>query len=86
MTVAVDKAYAALREQILSGALTAGDRLKERSICADLGLSRTPVREALRKLQADGLVEIEPRASCDGANNGATRNEGPGACQTRDRL
>jgi DNA-binding GntR family transcriptional regulator len=61
MTVAADKAYAALREQILSGALTAGDRLKERSICADLGLSRTPVREALRKLQADGLVEIEPR-------------------------
>jgi DNA-binding GntR family transcriptional regulator len=61
MTVAVDKAYAALREQILSGALTAGDRLKERDICADLDLSRTPVREALRKLQSDGLVEIEPR-------------------------
>lgn len=61
MTVAVDKAYAVLREQILSGALMAGDRLKERDICADLNLSRTPIREALRKLQSDGLVEIEPR-------------------------
>lgn len=61
MSEAVDKAYRALREQIFSGELRTGDRLKERDICNELDLSRTPVREALRKLQADGLVEIEPR-------------------------
>jgi DNA-binding GntR family transcriptional regulator len=61
MTAAVDKAYAVLREKIFRGQLAAGDRLKERDICAELEVSRTPVREALRKLQADGLVIIEPR-------------------------
>ena len=61
MTAAVDTAYAALREKIFSGELAAGDRLKEREICAELDVSRTPVREALRRLQADGLVNIEPR-------------------------
>jgi DNA-binding GntR family transcriptional regulator len=61
MTAAVDKTYAVLREKIFSGQLAAGDRLKEREICAELEISRTPVREALRKLQADGLVIIEPR-------------------------
>lgn len=61
MSVAVDKAYAALREKIFSGELVAGDRLKERELCEELEVSRTPVREALRRLQADGLVLIEPR-------------------------
>jgi DNA-binding GntR family transcriptional regulator len=61
MTAAVDKAYAALREKIISGELAVGDRLKEREICAEIEVSRTPVREALHRLQADGLVEIEPR-------------------------
>ncbi|MGR9092584.1 MAG: GntR family transcriptional regulator [Gammaproteobacteria bacterium] len=61
MTAAVDKAYAALRQKIFSGELAAGDRLKEREICDELDVSRTPVREALRRLQADGLVVIEPR-------------------------
>ncbi|MDH3481454.1 MAG: GntR family transcriptional regulator [Gammaproteobacteria bacterium] len=60
MTAAVDKAYAALRQKIFSGELAAGDRLKERKICEELDVSRTPVREALRRLQADGLVVIEP--------------------------
>ena len=61
MTAAVDKAYAALRQKIVSGELASGDRLKEREICTELDVSRTPVREALRQLQADGLVVIEPR-------------------------
>lgn len=61
MTAAVDKAYAALRARIFSGEFAPGDRLKEREICAELDVSRTPVREALRRLQADGLVVIEPR-------------------------
>lgn len=61
MSEAVEKAYDALRERIYSGTLRTGDRLKEREICAELKVSRTPVREALRRLQADGLVIIEPR-------------------------
>lgn len=61
MSAAFDKAYTALREQIFSGTLAAGTRLKERVICCELDVSRTPVREALRRLEADGLVTIEPR-------------------------
>ena len=61
MTAAVDKAYAALRQKIVSGELAVGARLKERDLCGELNVSRTPVREALRQLQADGLVTIEPR-------------------------
>jgi DNA-binding GntR family transcriptional regulator len=61
MSVAMEKAYRALWDRILSGEFRPGDRLKERDLCADLDVSRTPVREALRRLEADGLVVIEPR-------------------------
>ena len=60
MTVAADKAYRVLRARIISGEYKPGARLKEREICADLEVSRTPIREALRRLEADGLVSIEP--------------------------
>lgn len=56
-------AYRKLRERILSGELKAGAALKERDLCAELGISRTPVREALRRLSADGLVDMQPRRS-----------------------
>ncbi|MFJ6569728.1 GntR family transcriptional regulator [Streptomyces sp. NPDC091292] len=49
-------AYLRLRERLMSGAYHPGDRLTELGICEDLGMSRTPVREALRRLQSDGLV------------------------------
>ena len=61
MSDAVDKAYRMLRDRIVGGELVAGDRLKERELCAELEVSRTPVREALRRLQSEGLVDIEPR-------------------------
>ncbi len=61
MTAASDKAYRALRERIVSGAYVPGSRLKERQVCSDLAVSRTPVREALRRLETEGLVTIEPR-------------------------
>lgn len=57
----MEKAYRMLRDRIFNGEYHPGERLKEREICADLEVSRTPVREALRRLEADGLVVIEPR-------------------------
>jgi DNA-binding GntR family transcriptional regulator len=54
----VDLAYAAIRERILSGALPRGARLHQEDLAAALGVSRTPVREALGRLAAEGLVEM----------------------------
>lgn len=49
-----------IREKILSGAYHDGDELKEKAIGDELGVSRTPVREALRQLELEGLIEIIP--------------------------
>lgn len=54
------RVYERLRDDILSGALQRGEQLVETRIAEDLGVSKTPVREALIRLQRDGLVEIEP--------------------------
>lgn len=48
----------ALREEILAGRLTAGERLIEESIAKQYGVSRVPVREALTRLQSEGFVTI----------------------------
>jgi len=50
----------ALREEILDGSLPPGRRIVQDSVAATLGASRIPVREALRQLEAEGLVTIEP--------------------------
>lgn len=50
-----------LRERILNGQLSQGDRLVEGRLSQEFGVSRVPVREALRLLATEGLVEIEPR-------------------------
>jgi DNA-binding GntR family transcriptional regulator len=49
-----------LREQIMSGALTAGERVNETKVTQALASSRSPVREALRILESEGLVTLEP--------------------------
>jgi DNA-binding GntR family transcriptional regulator len=49
-----------IREAILGGMLTPGERLKEEQLARELGTSRTPVREALLRLQSEGLVEASP--------------------------
>lgn len=49
-----------IREDILSGKYTVNEELKEISIGQELGVSRTPVREALRQLELEGLVKIIP--------------------------
>lgn len=53
-------AYEELRAQILTGQYANGEHLAEEEIAESLGVSRTPVREALRRLAAEGLVEVTP--------------------------
>jgi DNA-binding GntR family transcriptional regulator len=55
----VDQVYDAIRERIVSGELRRGSRLHQEDLAAELGVSRTPVREALRRLGAEGLVEMQ---------------------------
>jgi DNA-binding GntR family transcriptional regulator len=55
-----ERALAALRELILHGQFAAGARLGEVELAERLGVSRTPVREALTRLAAEGLVELVP--------------------------
>ncbi|NND41616.1 MAG: GntR family transcriptional regulator [Silicimonas sp.] len=56
-----EAAYRKLHAAILDGQYQPGDRLREVDVSLQLGLSRTPIREALRKLESDGIVEHRPR-------------------------
>jgi DNA-binding GntR family transcriptional regulator len=56
----VDKLAADLQARVLNGELPSGTRLRQEALAEEFGVSRTPVREALRKLQANGLVELRP--------------------------
>jgi DNA-binding GntR family transcriptional regulator len=56
----VDRVYAVLRARILAGELEPGRRLRQEALAEQLGVSRTPLREALRRLSSEGLVEIRP--------------------------
>ncbi|MEG0829992.1 MAG: GntR family transcriptional regulator [Anaerovoracaceae bacterium] len=49
--------FSQIQKDILTGKLVPGERLVEQAICAQYKVSRTPVREALRQLEADGLIE-----------------------------
>ena len=55
-----DRVYGVLRERILEGELEGGARLHQENLSAQLGVSRTPVREAITRLAAEGLVELLP--------------------------
>lgn len=56
-----DEVAILLRDQIFVGALTPGSFIDEAAMCASLKISRTPLREALKVLSAEGLVRHEPR-------------------------
>lgn len=55
-----DRAYETIREALLNGEFAAGERLDERQLAARIGASRVPVRDALRRLGDDGLVDEVP--------------------------
>jgi DNA-binding GntR family transcriptional regulator len=57
---AVDRAYEALRAAIIAGRYAPARRITEHEAAAAAGVSRTPAREALRRLEAEGLVEFTP--------------------------
>jgi DNA-binding GntR family transcriptional regulator len=60
MVKSADHAYDAIRLQILNGSVAPGSRLIEVDLARDLQTSRTPIREALRRLEAEGLLEVLP--------------------------
>ncbi|MET0451861.1 MAG: GntR family transcriptional regulator [Mycobacterium sp.] len=64
-TPSTERTYGEIRDRILSGRLLPGARLVEVELAAELDVSRTPIREALRQLSAEGLIEMLP-------NRGAT--------------
>src|SRR6476659_10837232 len=66
--IVVDHVYTALRERIRSGDLPLASKLRQVSLAEEMGVSRTPLREALRRLAAEGLVDFSP-------NRGATVSE-----------
>lgn len=56
-----DQVYTTLQERISNGHFRPGDRLFEQELAVEFGVSRVPVREAIRMLQSAGLVEVQPR-------------------------
>jgi DNA-binding GntR family transcriptional regulator len=61
-----DRVYQTLRQLLREGRMGAGDRLREVSLAAQLGVSRTPIREALARLASEGLVAVEGRGYVSG--------------------
>jgi len=57
----VDEATRIIRDMILTGGLSAGTRLRQADLADQMEISRTPLREALMKLEQEGLVEVLPR-------------------------
>lgn len=56
-----DLVYDELKMKIMLGVISPGTRMMEVELAEDMGVSRTPVREAIRKLEKEGLISIEPR-------------------------
>src|SRR5205823_5718565 len=71
-----DRLAATIQARVLSGEFASGSRLRQESLASEFGVSRTPVREALRKLQAAGIVQLEPRRGA--------RVRGPSAREVRE--
>ncbi len=57
-----ERVYNYLKEQILSGAIEGGERIPEERVGRLFGISRTPIREAIKRLEEYGLVRVKPRS------------------------
>lgn len=80
----VDHLAASIRARVLTGEIPVGSRLRQERLAAEFGVSRTPIREALRKLQADGIVELQPNRGA--IVRGATAREIREAYEVRAEL
>jgi len=60
----VDRVYEYLLDQIISGAIRYGDTISIKGVAGRLSVSSMPVREALKRLEFEGVVDIKPRSSC----------------------
>lgn len=78
------RAFHTIRENILSGKYQPNEELKEKTIGEELGVSRTPVREALRQLELEGLVSIIPNKGAYVV--GITQKDMQDIYEIRDRL
>lgn len=65
---ASEAAYVDLRRKILSGELAGGTKVTESGLAEDLGISRTPVRDAIRRLLLEGLLQRQPTSGLRVAN------------------
>jgi DNA-binding GntR family transcriptional regulator len=59
-TALPDRIYATLKHRILTCAMLPGERIVEKALCGEMGVSRTPLREALNRLALEGLVVLTP--------------------------
>jgi DNA-binding GntR family transcriptional regulator len=59
-TALPDRIYATLKHRILTGSILPSTRIVEKELCAEMHVSRTPLREALNRLSLEGLVQIVP--------------------------
>jgi DNA-binding GntR family transcriptional regulator len=60
----VDKVYEYLLEKIISGAIRYGDTISIKKVAGELSVSSMPVREAVKRLEFEGVVTIKPRSAC----------------------
>jgi DNA-binding GntR family transcriptional regulator len=60
----VDKVYETLLDRIITGAIRYGDAISIKKIASELSVSSMPVREAVKRLEFEGVVSIKPRSSC----------------------
>ncbi|MFM1651683.1 GntR family transcriptional regulator [Brevibacillus sp. B_LB10_24] len=57
-----DRVYLLIRDKILNKELKPGERINYDLLCEELGISKTPLRDAINRLQQDGLIEVKPRS------------------------
>lgn len=75
-----DVVFRTLRQAILRGELKPGERLMEIRLANQLGVSRTPIREAIRMLELDGLVIM---VAAEGCADSTDHGKGPERCGWR---